>query len=361
MTGISGISGETAKNYITNTDRLEELAIVILTWNGRNFLEDFLPDLVAYSPGARIVVADNASTDDTLFFLENRYPALEVIRNAENGGFAKGYNDALKLIKAKYYLLLNSDVLVTENWLDPLYRGIQEEKTAAVQPKILAFHDRKHFEHAGAAGGFIDKNYYPFCRGRIFDTTEEDKGQYEGETEVFWTSGACMLIRADVYHEAGGFDGDFFAHMEEIDLCWRLKRLGYRFRVIPSSVVYHVGGGTLNYNSPNKVYLNFRNSLYMICKNYRGPLFLKLVYRMILDGLAAMQFLFKGRFSYFWAVVRAHGTFYRNFSATLRKRKAFQPDPALFNPAGFYSGSILWAFFFKGIRRFSDLNQRLFR
>lgn len=340
---------------------MEELAIVILNWNGRNFLERFLPGVVDHSKGARIIVADNASTDDSLSFVQNNFPQVELIVNAENGGFAKGYNDALEHVSATYYLLLNSDVEVSENWLEPLYRAIREEHIAAVQPKILAHHDQNQFEHAGAAGGFLDKNCYPFCRGRIFNALEQDHGQYDGETEVFWTSGACMLVRADVFHELGGFDADFFAHMEEIDLCWRMKRLGYKLKVIPSSKVYHVGGGTLNYNSPNKVYLNFRNSMYMICKNYQGFLFGKLFYRMLLDGAAGLQFLLTGHFSYFRAVLRAHGSFYRNFSKTMKKRRAFRPEKQKFNAAGLYTGSILWAFFFKGIRKFSDLNQRLFR
>ncbi len=340
---------------------MEEIAIVILNWNGRNFLERFLPGVVARSPGARVIVADNASTDDSVSFLKTNFPGVELVQNASNGGFAQGYNEALQQVQAKYYLLLNSDVEVSENWLEPLHRVISQSGVAAVQPKILAEHKKELFEHAGAAGGFMDKNLYPFCRGRIFDEVERDSGQYDGETEVFWTSGACMLVRADVFHELGGFDADFFAHMEEIDLCWRMKRLGYRLKVVPSSVAYHVGGGTLNYNSPNKVYLNFRNSLYMITKNYPGFLLGKLLYRMVLDGVAGMQFLLKGNFRHFWAVLRAHGTFYRNFSKTLKKRRAFQPGKARYNPAGFYRGSILWAFFFKRIRRFSDLNQRLFR
>ncbi|MGV3630398.1 MAG: glycosyltransferase family 2 protein [Bacteroidota bacterium] len=340
---------------------MEELAIVILNWNGRNFLERFLPGVLEHSPGARIVVADNASTDDSVRYVRENFPRVELVINASNGGFAQGYNEALQQVSARYYLLLNSDVEVTENWLEPLYKAIREEHVAAVQPKILAQHSRQLFEHAGASGGFIDKNLYPFCRGRIFDTVEDDHGQYDGETEVFWTSGACMLIKAAVYHELEGFDACFFAHMEEIDLCWRIRRLGYSLKVIPSSVVYHVGGGTLNYNSPNKVYLNFRNNLYMITKNYQGFLWGKLLYRMILDGVAGAQFLLKGRFSYFRAILRAHGTFYRNYSKMMEKRRAFQPDPQKFNPGGFYTGSILWAFFFKGIRKFSDLNQRLFR
>lgn len=340
---------------------MNDIAVVILNWNGQKFLEKFLPSLIKYSQGARIIVADNLSSDDSISFLKNTYPQVELILNKQNGGFAKGYNDAFKQIDAKYYLLINSDVEVSENWLEPLFEAIQKENVAAVQPKILAYHNKTHFEHAGAVGGFLDRNLYPFCRGRILDACEEDLGQYDGEAEVFWTTGACMLIRSEIYDELGGFDEDFFAHMEEIDLCWRIKRLGYRLLAVPQSKVYHVGGGTLNYESPNKVYLNFRNNLYMITKNYQGSLFLKLGYRMILDGIAGTQFLVKGRFSYFRAVLRAHGTFYRNISKMLKKRKAFQPKKSKFNAKATYSGSILWAFFFKGIRKFSDLNQRLFK
>lgn len=339
----------------------KDIAIVILNWNGQKFLEQFLPTLIKFSADARIIVADNYSTDESVSFIQHNFPQAELVLNKENGGFAKGYNDALKQISAKYFLLINSDIEVSENWLNPLFQAIQKENLAAVQPKILSFHKKEYFEHAGASGGFLDKNGYPFCRGRLFDLCEKDENQYDGETDVFWTTGACMLIRSEVFQEVGGFDEDFFAHMEEIDMCWRIKRLGYDLKAIPSSTVYHVGGGTLNYESPNKVYLNFRNNLYMLTKNYQGILALKLLYRMILDGVAGMQFLLKGRFSYFRAILRAHGTFYRNFSKMLRKRKAFQPERSLFNTKGYYSGSILWAFYFKGIRKFSDLNQRLFK
>lgn len=339
---------------------MKDIAIVILNWNGKHFLEQFLPSLIACSEDARVIVADNASADDSIAYLQAKFPQVELVINDSNGGFAKGYNDALKKIEARYYLLINSDIEVTENWLPPLFNAIQQENIAAVQPKILAFHSKTSFEHAGACGGYIDKNGYPFCRGRIFNACETDQGQYDGETEVFWTTGACMLIRSEVFHEVGGFDEDFFAHMEEIDMCWRIKRLGYQLKAIPSSKVYHVGGGTLNYESPRKVYLNFRNSLYMLTKNHQGFLLGKLFYRMILDGIAGIQFLSKGRFSYLGAILKAHGTFYRNYNKMLRKRRDFQPEKTKYNKTGFYTGSILWAFFFKGIRRFNDLNQRLF-
>jgi GT2 family glycosyltransferase len=340
---------------------IEKTTIVILNWNGEKFLNDFLPSLIKYSNGCRIIVADNKSSDGSIVFLQQNFPQVEFVLNDENGGFAKGYNDALKRINAEFYVLINSDVEVSENWLNPLLEAIKkDEKLAAVQPKILAFHEKTSFEHAGASGGFIDKNYYPFCRGRIFNLIEQDKSQYDGEIEVFWTSGACMLIRSSVFHQVNGFDEDFFAHMEEIDMCWRIKRLGYRLKIIPSSHVYHVGGGTLNYESPNKVYLNFRNSLFMITKNHQGVLVLKLFYRLTLDGIAALHFLSKGKFSFLLAVLKAHFSFYKLLPKMVRKRKAFSPDKKLFNQAGFYKGSILWAYYFKKIKVFSKLNMRFF-
>lgn len=340
---------------------MKEIAIVILNWNGQHFLEEYLPKLVLQSSGARIIVADNDSSDDSITFLKKNYPQIELILNKQNGGFAKGYNDALSQVQAKYYLIINSDIEVSENWLSPLFEAIQDEELAAVQPKILSLHKRNYFEHAGAVGGFIDKNLYPFCRGRIFNVCEEDLGQYDSQTEVFWTSGACMLIKANVFHAVNGFDEDFFAHMEEIDLCWRIKKMGYKLAVVPQSKVFHVGGGTLNYDSPNKVYLNFRNSLFMLCKNYEGLLFPKLFYRLFLDGIAAIQFIFKGRPTYTLAVLKAHFSFYGKIAKMLQKRKFIKSttNSKMKNPS--YSGSIVWAFYFKRIQKFSELNQRLFK
>lgn len=337
------------------------VAVVILNWNGKDWLEKFLPGVVAHSPEAEIVVADNASTDDSIAFLQHTFPEVTIVQNAVNGGFAKGYNDALRRIEADYYVLLNSDVEVTPGWLNPLIECMDDPGVAGCQPKILAWHQQNTFEHAGASGGFIDRNYYPFCRGRLFDHVETDEGQYNGQTEIFWASGACKMIRADLFHAAGGFDEDFFAHMEEIDLCWRLKKMGYRFLAEPRAVVYHVGGGTLDYNSPRKVYLNFRNNLIMIGKNHEGPVFGKLFVRLSLDGLAAMRFLSKGEFRKFWAVVRAHMSHHGSLGKTLKKRRKIKSMSTHFNASGLYTGSVLWAYFFKGVRRFEDLNQRLFR
>ncbi|TNE54619.1 MAG: glycosyltransferase family 2 protein [Bacteroidetes bacterium] len=341
---------------------MKKIALVILNWNGRTFLEKFLPNVIACSPEAEIIVADNASTDDSLTFMEEHFPQVKVIVNESNGGFAKGYNDALKKVEADYYLLLNSDVEVTANWLKPLLQCMEMEGVAGCQPKVLAY-DRKHeFEHAGASGGFLDRNYYPFCRGRILSGCEEDHGQYDGDREIFWATGACMLVRSDVFHQLGGFDEDFFAHMEEIDLCWRVKRLGYAFRVVPESTVYHVGGGTLSYLSPRKTFLNFRNSLFMITKNHPGILFFKLFYRLALDGMAGTFFLVQGKPRHLWAVFQAHMSFYTHLSKMLAKRKQLKRDlKGDFNSRGMYQGSILWAYYFKGIRSFDQLNARFFK
>lgn len=337
-----------------------DLAIVILNWNGKRFLEQFLPSVVAHSAPHRIVVADNASTDDSVAFVQQTYPGIEIVINEQNGGFAKGYNDALKNVKADFYLLLNSDVEVTEGWLEPLLKMTEDPKLAGCQPKIKAWHKRDAFEHAGASGGYVDKYFFPFCRGRIFSTIEEDHGQYDYPTTIFWATGACMLIRSDVYWKAGALDERFFAHMEEIDLCWRAQRMGYHFAVAPQSVVYHVGGGTLNYLSPKKTYLNFRNSLLMIHKNYDGWLFWLLFRRMSLDGVAAIVFLFKGQFAHFWAVFTAHMSFYKLLSSSIRERK----NTASFTEkitVGKFRGSILFARYIQRIHAFEKLNQRLFK
>ena len=339
---------------------MEEIAIVILNFNGKSYLEKFLPSVIKHSPNSEIYVADNNSTDDSIHFLQTYYPEIKLIINKINGGFAKGYNDALKQIKSKYYLLLNSDIEVTANWLFPLYNTISTEKIAACQPKILAYHDRTKFEHAGACGGFLDINYYPFCRGRILEQTEVDSNQYDYKQEIFWASGACILIKSDLFHKLEGFDEDFFAHMEEIDLCWRLKKLGYQIYVNPESVVYHVGGGTLNYMSPFKTYLNFRNSLFMILKNHQGFYFFKIIKRLILDGLAGILFIGQGQIKHMFSVVKAHFSFYKYFFKMLKKRKKINKQSSIFNNKGLYQGNILWAKYVKKINSFNLLNHRLF-
>jgi GT2 family glycosyltransferase len=342
---------------------MSQTAIVILNWNGADFLNQFLPTVIEHSTGHDIIVADNASTDDSVSFIKNNYPEIQVISNLSNGGFAKGYNDALSQLKGKYdyYLLLNSDIEVTDNWLAPLISRLDDQpEIAGVQPKILSFHSRNHFEHAGAAGGMMDKNYYPFCRGRIFDSVEEDHGQYDYPTPVFWTSGACMLIRSTVFHQLDGFDESFFAHMEEIDLCWRAKNQGYSFYAVPTSVVYHVGGGTLNYESPRKTFLNFRNSLFMIHKNHEGWLFGKILYRLILDGIAGINYAVRFKFKHLGAILKAHFAYYNQLAALTKKRKTLKPLRNNPNTAGLFRGSLLFNYFLKGVKKYYLLDRKRF-
>ena len=339
---------------------MNNVAIVILNWNGKNYLEQFLEKVILYSNDCRIIVADNASTDDSVSFIKTNFPQVEIILNNENGGFAKGYNDALKQVDSEFYLLLNSDIEVTPGWVLPLMKQMENPLVAGCQPKVVSYHDKTSFEHAGASGGYLDRNYYPFCRGRILEKIEKDEGQYNGITEIFWATGAALLIRSDLYHKVGGLDEAFFAHMEEIDLCWRLKKQGYSFMIAPESVIYHVGGGTLPYTSPKKIYLNFRNSLFMIVKNHEGILLFKMIYRMILDGIAAFRFLLRGEFQNFGSVLNAHGAMYVRLGILLKQRKQIKATRTNFNSKGWYKGSILWARYFKGITRFKDLNQRLF-
>jgi GT2 family glycosyltransferase len=335
----------------------ETVAVVILNWNGVAFLQQFLPTVLKYSLESSVIIADNASTDESVDWLKANYPELTIVQNNENGGFAKGYNDALRKIDATYYLLLNSDVEVTENWLEPLRAVMDDPSVAACQPKIKAFHNQSLFEHAGAAGGYIDALHYPFCRGRLLDHVETDTNQYDYPSKVFWTSGACMLIRSEVYWKLDGFDERFFAHMEEIDLCWRIQRLGYSLMVVPTSIVYHVGGGTLNYNSPSKTFLNFRNNLLMIHKNQPSFVGLVIVRRLLLDGIAGGMYVLKGQFKHCFAIIKAHFSFYNMLPSSQKERKKWKslPHKAL---AGTYSGSILWAVFFQRITAFSKLNQR---
>tara|TARA_R110000868_G_scaffold27909_3_gene105233 strand:- start:14464 stop:15450 length:987 start_codon:yes stop_codon:yes gene_type:complete len=303
-----------------------KIAVVILNWNGVQLLEQFLPSVVKHSPEATVYLADNASTDDSISFVLANFPAVKIIKNDINLGFAGGYNEALKNIDAEVYALVNSDIEVTENWLKPIIETFEKEpKTAIIQPKILDYKNKAYFEYAGAAGGFIDKYGYPYCRGRIFETIEKDNGQYDDNCEIFWASGACFFIKSSVYHELNGFDSDFFAHQEEIDLCWRSFNKGYKTVYNYKSVVYHVGGATLQQGNPRKTFLNFRNSLLMLTKNLpKEKLYSILFYRMLLDGIAAIQFIFKGKFSHFTAVLKAHLSFYSLFSNTYKKRADFQ-------------------------------------
>jgi len=291
---------------------LKKIAVVILNWNGAKLLEQFLPSVVAFSEYAAIYVADNASTDTSIEVIQTQFPSVKIIQNSGNFGFAKGYNEALRFVEEPLYALVNSDIEVTENWLVPIIEMFENEsKTAIIQPKILDYKKKTHFEYAGAAGGFIDKFGYPFCRGRIFETIEEDKNQYNDEIPIFWASGACFFIRKEVFRKLNGFDPDFFAHQEEIDLCWRAFNLGYQTKFTYKSTVYHVGGATLQQSNPKKTFLNFRNSLLMLVKNLpKNQLFTILFMRLCLDGLAGIQFIFKGKFMHFLAIIKAHFAFY---------------------------------------------------
>lgn len=335
-----------------------EVAVVILNYNGVKFLKQFLPTVITHSQNATVYVADNCSTDTSVDFLKENFPSIKLIINTENGGFAKGYNDALKNIKADYYVLLNSDIEVTENWIQPCINLLEKDKTiAALQPKVLAYHNKQKFEHAGAAGGYLDNDFYPFCQGRIFNDVEIDSNQYNENKEVFWATGACLFIRANLYHQLGGLDDSFFAHMEEIDLCWRLKQQGHKIYYCADSTIYHVGGGTLNYDNPKKTYLNFRNSLYMITKNYEGVLFFKILKRLLLDGLAGTMFIFKFQFNHCWALIKAHFSFYASLGQLLNKRKAIKQNKTHFNKVGLYKKSIIFKKYFGGVKIFTDINQ----
>lgn len=335
-----------------------QVAVVILNWNGKSFLEKFLPNIIKYSQGAQIVVADNQSSDNSVAFLKENFPEVNIIINPSNDGFAKGYNLALKQVQAEFYVLLNSDVEVTQNWIEPIINLMQSDsKIAACQPKILDYNQPSKFEYAGASGGFIDKYGYPFCRGRIFNVLEEDKGQYDTTKEVFWATGACMFVRAEAFWKVGGFDDDYFAHMEEIDVCWRMKNIGYQIFIEPKSKVYHVGGGTLNKLSPRKTFLNFRNNLITLTKNTSPRfLFFKIIYRMILDGVAAFKFLLEGNGSHFFAVIKAHFSFYKLLPSTLKKRDDMRLMGEFKDAtSGVYEKNIVYTHFVKGVKHYSEL------
>ena len=330
-----------------------KVAVVILNWNGEKLLEQFLPSIVNFSAEqAYIYVADNASSDHSVSYVKEHFPAVKIIENATNGGYAKGYNDALQSIKADIYCLINSDVEVTENWLPPIMEVFQkEENTAIIQPKLLDFKDKTQFEYAGAGGGFIDLYGYPYCRGRVFNRLETDKGQFDDITEIFWASGACFFIRSEVYHKLGGFDEDYFAHQEEVDLCWRVQNEGYDVKYVGTSTVFHVGGATLQESNPQKTFLNFRNSLLNVIKNVPKQWFLFVVFsRLILDGIAGIKFLLELRPIHTWAILRAHLSLYKNFFKFLKKRRKLQKKYE-YN----LHTSIVWQYFILGRRKFKNL------
>ncbi|WP_152287766.1 glycosyltransferase family 2 protein [Flavicella marina] len=330
------------------------IAVVILNWNGKKLLETFLPSIINNSPGTDIIVADNASTDDSIAFITENFPTVSLIQNKENGGFAKGYNDALKEVDADIYALVNSDVEVSENWLNPVIEEFKNNsKTGIVQPKILDFNNKKKFEYAGAAGGYLDMLGYPYCRGRIFNVLEKDKGQYNDTTIINWASGACFFIRAEIYKQLGGFDEDYFAHQEEIDLCWRTNNLGYDIKYIGESMVYHVGGATLNEANSYKTFLNFRNSLYSLAKNLpSNRLFFFVFIRMILDGIAGLRFTLQGRPIHMIAILKSHISFYKNLRKMLAKR-TFKHN----NLKYYDTTSIVWSHFILNIRKSKQLRK----
>lgn len=326
----------------------KDLAVVILNWNGKTLLEKFLPSVIKYSQDAVIYVADNASTDNSVAFVSETFPTVKIIKNSENGGYAKGYNDALKSIEEPLLCLLNSDIEVTENWLQPIVEEFnQDENTAIIQPKILDFKNKTHFEYAGAAGGFIDKYGYPYCRGRMFDSIEEDKGQYNDTCTIFWASGACLFIRNAVFKELGGFDESYFAHMEEIDLCWRAFNRNYESKYVGASKVYHVGGATLSNTNSKKTYLNFRNSLFTLVKNTDSNVFIKSIIRMKLDAVAALRFLLQFKVQHVFAILKAHFSFYKNLRGILKQRKRLPKRPNYYE-----CNSVVWSYFIKKRRTF---------
>lgn len=324
-------------------------AVVILNFNGANWLRQFLPSVIRYTPQARILVADNGSTDDSIHVLQTEFPSVQLIRLDKNYGFCGGYNRALAQVKASYYVLLNSDVEVTPGWLHPLTRLLDSDTTlAAVQPKILSYNQKDHFEYAGAAGGCIDALGYPFCRGRLFDYTEKDEGQYNDTREVFWASGACMVIRSDIYHKLGGLDETFFAHMEEIDLCWKIQRAKMKVLYCGESTVYHVGAGTLAKTNPTKTYLNFRNGLNLLVLHLPGwQLLYKLPARIALDYIAALKFLLEGNRLHATGVIKAHYHCVKSLLLTLQKRRALKQKYP-FSSRMVYSGSVVYEYFIRG-------------
>ena len=334
-------------------------AIVILNWNGIGFLKQFLPTVIKHSTDINTVIyiADNGSTDGSVEWVRENHKDVKLILLGKNHGFAGGYNQALAKIKAEYFILLNSDIEVTEGWLFPLvYYMDKNPDVASCQPKILAFNKKDHFEYAGASGGYIDKYGYPFCRGRILHKTEKDTGQYDDTVDTFWSSGACMIVRATAWEKCGGLDASFFAHMEEIDLCWRFHKAGFRVSCNPASVVYHVGGGTLPYNSRLKTYLNFRNSLFLLYKNLPDEELETIIYkRKLLDGLAGIFFLFKGKFGSFKSVLKAHRDFFKCDSILVDKREIVKKLEKKDYHVPVLNKSIVFEFYAKGNKTFKSI------
>ncbi len=339
-------------------DNSIKTAIVILNWNGKNFLEQFLPSVVENSQeeGTQIFVADNGSSDDSVDFLKKKYPEIQLILLDKNYGFAEGYNRALNLIDAKYFVLLNSDIKVTPNWISPIIEVMDENTNiAAAAPKLRSYLDKTKFEYAGAAGGYIDKFGYPFCKGRIISVLEEDSGQYDGISDVFWASGACLFVRSDLYKKLGGLDNDFFAHMEEIDLCWRLKNQGYSIKNVNTVHVFHVGGGTLPNENPRKIFLNYRNNLLLLLKNLPKRRLIPAIFtRLILDGMSGTVYLLNGKFRFFLAVIKAHFAFYAWIPKYIRKRMNLTKIETKHSET--YNKSIVMSFFLRKKKTFDKLD-----
>lgn len=334
-------------------------AVVILSYKSIEWHKLFLPKIIEQSSsGYDVVVVDHASPDDTSAFIASNYPQVKLICLKENHGFAWGYAQALSQIQAEYFLLLSSDFEVTDNWFPPLLSAMRRNPNmAACQPKIRYWRDRPYFEYAGAAGGFMDKWGYMFCRGRIFSTLEKDHGQYDDQIEVFWASGGCLMVRSEAYKEVGGLDADLFAHMEEIDLCWRLQNLGYKIGYVGYSTVFHVGGSIISYGSPQKTYYNFRNNLVILLKNeHRAKLWWLIPWRLVLDGVACLPFLLKGDFKNIGAVAKAHFHFYGRFGFWLRKRRQIPKSIKHSNKFPVYNHSIVWQYFIKKKTLFDQLN-----
>lgn len=332
------------------------VAVVILNWNGRNWLEQFLPSVVqSIYTNLQIIVGDNSSTDDSVSFLKANYPQVIILENDKNYGFAGGYNRILSKVEADYFILLNSDVEVPKDWIKPVIDLMQSDDSIAVaQPKIKWQKDKTQFEYAGAAGGFLDIHGFPFCRGRIFDEVEPDLGQYNDNIDIFWASGAAFFIKSEAWRKVGGLDADLFAHMEEIDLCWRLKNLGYRVVCCSDAEVYHVGGGTLDANNPYKTYLNFRNNLMIMHKNLpKNDAYFRIFIRMWIDLAAWFQFLFKGKPQFTLAISKAHYHFLRDFSKTSLKR--INKQLPYLSHSGVYKKSIVYSYFVNQIKKFSNL------
>lgn len=340
---------------------MTSLAIVILNYNGQSFLAKFLPSILANADGHPVYVADGASTDGSAALIRRDFPAVHLIDLPRNDGYAGGYNLALAHIRThdapfSYYALVNSDIEVSAGWLPPILSLlVANPQIAACQPKIRSYRERHLFEHAGAAGGFVDWLGYVFCRGRVFATLEADSGQFDDNRRVFWATGACLFVRADVFHETGGFDAHFFAHMEEIDWCWRVQRLGYEVWACGESTVYHVGGGTLHKSNPRKTYLNYRNSLFMLYKNWPadGWLWAKVFLRLVLDGLSSLLFLKVGQWRDVWAIVQAHGAFYGHLPHLHRQRNALRRQQTV--APVLYPRSLVWQYFGRGRKTYREL------